>query len=196
MAKAHPKLVVGISLGNEIVLANRGKWKNMGSYVAQMRVRLPNMPLTVTEPFAQFLEDDARQTLPSLDFMLVNIHPIFEDWFQSAPPANWADFVVKVTDKLAAKFCGPILVKETGVPTGPADLGFTPDKQAAFWRELEKQMPATKSRAFGYFAAFDAPWRVFDFNPVGGHRPEEAFWGFMTEKREPKPALTGLSKRP
>jgi len=178
------------------VLANRGKWKNMGSYVAQMRARLPNMPLTVTEPFAQFLEGDARETLPSLDFMLVNIHPIFEDWFPSAPPANWADFVVKVTDQLAAKFCGPVIVKETGVPTGPTDMGFTLEKQTAFWRELERQMPATKSRAFSYFAAFDAPWRVSDFNPVAGHHPEEAYWGFMTDKREPKPVLTGLPAKP
>ncbi|MGV8995460.1 MAG: hypothetical protein ACOH12_00765 [Parvibaculaceae bacterium] len=192
MAKAHPKLVVGISLGNEIVLANRGKWKNMGSYVAIMRAHLPNMPLTVSEPFAQFLEDDARETLPSLDFMLVNIHPIFETWFQSAPPANWADFVVKVTDKLALAFCGPIIVKETGVPSGPTASGFTPEKQTAFWREIEKQMPPTKSRAFAYFSAFDAPWRLSDFNPMGGHHPEEAYWGFMTDKREPKPVWNSL----
>ncbi|MDO8290151.1 MAG: hypothetical protein Q7T44_13125 [Parvibaculum sp.] len=197
MAKAHPKLVTGISLGNEIVLANRGKWKNMGAYVALMRARLPDVPLTVTEPFAQFQLSDAEEVLPSLDFMLVNIHPIFEKWFATAPAQNWANFVVKVSDNLASDFCGPILVKETGTPSGPAERGFTPEMQASFWRELEKQMPPTRARAFAYFAAFDAPWRVSDFDPMGdGHNPEEAHWGFMTDKREAKPALMGLPKRP
>lgn len=194
MARAHPKLVVGFSLGNEIVLGKRGTWEELRQYVALMRARAPNIPLTVGEPFAQFLDDEALGTVLSMDFMAVNIHPIFEPWFAEAGPFNWAEFVVKVTDKLKDRFCGPILVKETGLPSGPLNRGFDAEKQAAFWRELEKQMPPTKKLAFAYFSAFDAPWRVSDFNPMGANHPEEAFWGLYDETRKPKPAANGLPK--
>jgi exo-beta-1,3-glucanase (GH17 family) len=193
-AKAHPKLVVGISLGNEIVFGKRGTWANLQSYLALMRSRIPDVPLTVTEPFAQFLESDAGDVRDQLDFMLVNIHPIFEKWFATAGPENWADFVVKVADKLAGDYCGPILVKETGLPTGPVNMGYDAEKQAAFWRALETQFKPSRARAFSYFSAFDASWRTSDFNPVAGVHPEEAFWGLFTEERAPKPAIQGLKK--
>lgn len=193
-AKKHPKLVVGISLGNEIVFGKRGTWANLQAYLALMRARAPDVPLTVTEPFAQFLEGDAAEVRGAMDFMLVNVHPIFEKWFAEAGPGNWADFVVKVTDKLAGAYCGPILVKETGLPTGPVSMGYDAEKQAAFWRALETQFKPSRARAFSYFSAFDAPWRTVDFNPVAGSHPEEAFWGLFTEARAPKPAIEGLSK--
>lgn len=192
--KAHPKLVVGISLGNEIIFGKRGTWANLQSYLALMRARVPDVPLTVSEPFAQFLDSDAREVRGQLDFMLVNIHPIFEKWFATAGPVNWADFVVKATDKLADAYCGPILIKETGLPTGPMNLGYDAEKQAAFWRALEAQFKPSRARAFSYFSAFDAPWRTSDFNPVAGVHPEEAFWGLFTEDRSPKPVMQGLEK--
>lgn len=192
--KAHPKLVVGISLGNEIVFGKRGTWANLQSYLSLMRSRIPDVPLTVAEPFAQFLEGDADDVRDQLDFMLVNIHPIFEKWFATAGPDNWADFVVKVTDKLSGAYCGPILIKETGLPTGPLNMGYDAEKQAAFWRALEAQFKPSHARAFSYFSAFDAPWRTGDFNPVAGVHPEEAFWGLFTESRAPKPAVQGLKK--
>lgn len=191
-AKAYPRLVVGISLGNEIVFGKRGTWANLKSYLALMRARIPDVPLTVAEPFAQFLEGDASDVRGDLDFMLVNIHPIFEKWFATAGPDNWADFVVKVTDKLSDAYCGPILVKETGLPTGPLNMGYDAEKQAAFWRALEVQFKPSRARAFSYFSAFDAPWRIGDFNPVAGAHPEEAFWGLFTEARVPKPVIQGL----
>lgn len=195
-AKRYPDFVVGLSLGNEIVFGKRGTWGELARYVKLTRERMPTLPITVTEPFAQFLEGDAGDVRSSLDFMLVNVHPAFETWFKTAGAENWADFVVKVTEKLGGVYCGPILVKETGVPTGPADMGFSEAKQAAFWRALEAQMKPSRARAFSYFAAFDAPWRTQDFNPVAGSHPEEAYWGLFTEARAPKAAAQGLRKLP
>jgi len=194
MAKAHPRLVVGMSLGNELILGKRSTWQQLGQYVTLMRSRIPDVPLTVTEPFAQFLDSDSAEVRDSLDFLLVNVHPIFESWFATAGPDNWADFAVKVTGKLADKFCGPIIIKETGVPSGPADKGFTPDKQAAFWRAMQAHMQPSKSLTYAWFAAFDAPWRVADFNPMGTHQPEEAYWGLFTDTGTPKPVVDVIPK--
>ncbi|MEX0840115.1 MAG: hypothetical protein WD034_11325 [Parvibaculum sp.] len=192
--QAHPDIVVGISLGNEIVFGNRGNWADLKRAVEKMRERAPALPLTVTEPFATFLEPDAGPLLAELDFLAVNVHPVFEPWFADAPPANWADFVVQVTSRLADEtFCGPILVKETGVPTGPAEKQFDERKQAAFYKEMAKAMPPMRDRAFAWFAAFDAPWRVHDFHPVPGQHPEEAWWGLFTEDRRPKRAMDELT---
>ena len=194
MARAHPDLVVGMSLGNELILGKRSTWKQLDQYLTLMRSRIPDMPLTITEPFAQFLDSDSSDVRDNLDFLLVNVHPIFESWFGTAGPDNWADFVVKVTGKLADAYCGPIIIKETGVPSGPADKGFSPDKQAAFWKALQLQMKPSKFATYAWFAAFDAPWRISDFNPMGYNHPEEAFWGLFTDTRAPKPVVDVLPK--
>ena len=193
--KRHPKLVAGLSVGNEVVLSHRGTWGDLAYTLNRLHRLAPGLPLTATEPFHQFLEDpDARSTLAAMDFMMVNIHPIFEDWFRRAQPFNWAQFVVRVTDLLAKKFCGPILVKETGVPTGPASSGYNSQMQRAFYREMKAQMPPGAMRAFAYFSAFDLPWHAYDTSPMpGDHHPEEAYWGLFTGARKPKPVMSDLA---
>ena len=93
----------------------------------RVRALAPDLPLTAPRPSPNSSTiRDAHSTLAAMDFMMVNIHPIFQSWFRRAQPFNWAQFVVRVTDMLAKKYCGPILVKETGVPTGPAVVGLLP----------------------------------------------------------------------
>jgi len=186
-------IVAGLSLGNETILGQRGSWGDIAYRIGQVRARLPGVPLATTEPFAQYLDQsDARSTLAMMDFLLVNIHPIFENWFRSAKAPNWADFVVRVSQRLAQAFPGPVLIKETGVPSGPAGSGFDEDMQHDFWRALETQMPRSNARAFSYFSAFDAPWRASDASPTPGAHPEEAHWGFFTETRAPKKVIADM----
>jgi len=125
--------------------------------------------------------------------MLVNVHPVFQPWFATEPDATAAQFVVNVVGDLAARACGPILVKETGVPTAPASAGYTPARQASFYATLRQRFPPSPTRAFAYFAAFDAPWRVDDANPVPGSHPEESHWGLYDAGRRPKPAALALA---
>lgn len=187
-AERNPRLVLGLSLGNERVLAGKAAFEPLARDLERLRLRAPRLPLATTEPFHLFLQPAAAPLLRSADFLLVNAHPVFQPWFADASGEDAARFVVNVARDVAAQFCGPVLVKETGVPTAPAARGYTPARQAAFYRALRAQLPPTSRQAFAYFSAFDAAWRVNDSHPTAGPQPQEGSWGLFTEQRQPKAA--------
>jgi exo-beta-1,3-glucanase (GH17 family) len=193
-ARAHPALVVGLSLGNETVYGKRRTFAQLAARVAAIRRRAPGLALATSEPFHLLLEPAATPLLAQLDLLLPNVHPVFEPWFRGAPDGNAARFVVEVVEKLGARHCGPILVKETGVPTAPGSAGFSAARQSGFYAALQQQLPPSRQRAFAYFAAFDAAWREHDWHPVPGAHPEEAHWGLFFEDRRPKPVVRALSR--
>lgn len=193
-AARYPKLVVGLSLGNESVFGQRASFAALAATIAAARSQAPHLALSSTEPFHMFEKPEAAALLSTLDFLLVNVHPVFQPWFRGATDATRAQFVSNVAGDLAQHFCGPILVKETGVPTGPASAGFSAERQASFYAELRRRFPPSAARAFAYFSAFDAPWRAHDAGPVPGAAtgPEEALWGLYDSERRPKPAALAL----
>jgi exo-beta-1,3-glucanase (GH17 family) len=193
-ARRYPKLVVGLSLGNESILAHRSSFAQLAAAITAVRTRAPGLALSSTEPFHLYEEPAATALLGAMDFLLVNVHPAFQPWFRGATDATSAQFVVNVTADLAQHFCGPILVKETGVPTAPASAGYNPERQAAFYAELRRRFAPSARRAFAYFSAFDAPWRAYDAGPVAGVMtgPEEAHWGLYDSERRPKPAALAV----
>lgn len=192
-ARRQPRLVAGFSVGNERIFARERTIEALAARLRALRSQAPAVPLTTTEPFHVFVPPDARPLLAEMDFMLANVHPVFQPWFAGAGDADAARFVVNVVGELARGFCGPILVKETGVPTAPAAAGFSPQRQASFFAELRRQFPPSRERAFGYFSAFDAAWRVTDSHPgVTTPQPQEGSWGLWQEDRRPKPAAQAL----
>lgn len=184
--KRHPQLVLGISLGNEAVFGQRASFAQLAKTIEDFRRRVPAIPITTTEPFHLFHEPNAAVALSQLDFLLINAHPIFQPWFRTATDKVAADFVLNVAKELADIYCGPILVKEASVPSAPQSSGYTAARQAAFFKTLRERFTPTRARAFAYFSAFDAPWRVHDAHPVPGFHPEEAHFGLYDERRRPK----------
>ncbi len=91
---------------------------------------------------------DVRNTPTPLQFCgawiscCPTVHPIFQPWFATASDENAAQFVVNVVSDLAASYCGPVLVKETGIPTAPVEKGFTEKRQASFYVELQRRFAA------------------------------------------------------
>ena len=195
-AHRFPRLVAGLSLGNEMLFTHRSDAATLAALIARVRERLPGMALSTTEPFHIYYQPDSAPLLARLDFLLVNVHPIFQPWFRGASDESAAQFVVNVLGKLEPLACGPILVKETGVPSAPADEGYTENRQASFYRELRRQLPPSGTRAFAYFAAFDAPWRAYDASPAPGVHPPEAHWGLYDAARRPKQAARELPALP
>ncbi len=195
-AKRNPQRVVALSLGNERIFAGEADYTRIAQVIAIVRKRAPDLAYTTTEPFHLLQLPAAAPLLNSADFLLLNVHPAFQPWFREAPDRNAAQFVVNVLGDTAALFCGPLLVKETGVPTAPASLGFSAARQAGFYRELQRQLPPTRQRAFAWFSAFDAPWRVTDSHPVAGPQPQEGSWGLFDEQRRPKPVVREIPALP
>jgi exo-beta-1,3-glucanase (GH17 family) len=201
-ARTYPRLVVGVSLGNEVLFSRRADIAALDAALKRLHGQLPQLPLTTSEPFHIYYQEPLAPLLGELDFLLANVHPVFQPWFRDAPDEAAARFVVNVVDELARAYCGPILVKETGVPTAPASAGFSEARQAAFYLRLREEFAPTRERAFAYFSAFDAPWRVTDATGVPGPHPEEAHWGLYDAARRPKaaaralPRLTSLPSRP
>lgn len=191
-ARRYPRLVLGLSLGNEPLFARRATPAALAAAAREVRRRAPALALSSSEPFHIYEDPSAADLLARLDFLLVNVHPVFQPWFRGASAATSAQFVVNVVADLARLYCGPILVKETGIPTAPAGAGFTPQRQAAFYAELRRRFPPGELRAFAYFAAFDEPWRALDASPTPGPHPEESFWGLYDHDRRPKPAASEL----
>jgi exo-beta-1,3-glucanase (GH17 family) len=193
-AKNNPRVVVGLSLGNEMLFFHRHGAAELVQLLDTIHAQAPQLALSTTEPFQMFEAPEAAPILQRLDFLLANVHPVFQPWFPTAPEGNDVQFVVNVLGDLAKDYCGPILVKETGIPTAPAQKGFSEKSQASFYAELGRRLPPSGGRAFAYFAAFDAPWRLQDGGPGPGQRPaeEEAHWGLYDEKRRPKPVVAAI----
>lgn len=180
LAAARDPVVVGLSLGNEMLFFHRHTVAELTRLLGSLN---SPVPVAITEPFHMFTLPELQPVLPRLDFLLINVHPVFQPWFHTAPPDTAVQFVINVT----LGFKGPVLVKETGLPSAPADKGFSPEKQAWFYTELQRRLPVTGDRAWAYFAAFDAPWRVQD-----NAAPEEAHYGLYDEKRQPKPVVAAI----
>jgi exo-beta-1,3-glucanase (GH17 family) len=202
-AKRYPQLVVGISLGNEIVFSKRRTFQELAAAAVLAHRRAPELPISSTEPFHVLYDKDAAPFLRQLDFLLVNVHPVFQPWFRDAPTSNAAQFVVNVVTKLDDDYCGPILVKETGVPTAPAEEGFSEARQASFYTALRRIFPPGRRHAFAYFSAFDAPWRATDSLALPPGAPatpaqhsEEAHWGLYDADRHPKSVVAGITELP
>ena len=190
LAREHPDLIVALAVGNEGLFWGRYDRATLERAVARVRASLPGVPVTTSEPFAVYLDDRYPGFADGQDLLLPNVHPTFESWFRPEAVGQAVDFVVRVVDRLRERFGKPVLVKETGLPSGPPGSGYTPARQAGFWQHLAERLPPARGRAFAWFEAFDAPWKpAVQALDSGRTQPEEAHWGLLDAEGRAKPAL-------
>ncbi len=194
LARSHPRLIAAISVGNEGIFAKKYTASDVEQTVLRLRKELPSVPLTTSEPFFLYLTPEYFRFFSTMDILLPIIHPMFEKWFNPADPVNAAAFVVNVSDKLQSRYQKPLIVKETGLPSGPVSKGFTRENQKAFWKEMLKQFIPSEKMALSFFEAFDAPWKpaVTKGNFPGFDYSQEEFWGFFTPDGKSKPVVDAL----
>jgi len=193
LARAYPGLVAAVAVGNEGLFWRRYDWPTLERALARVEEALPGVPVTTSEPFAVYLDDAYPGFVEAQDLLLPNVHPTFEPWFRPDGIAQAADFVGQVAERLGERFAKPVLVKETGLPAGPAEKGFSEARQAELWSALRARLPPDATRSFAYFEAFDAPWKpaaqALDSKVLA---PEEAWWGLFDREGRPREAAEDL----
>ncbi len=194
LARRYPRLVAGVAVGNETLLAKRLTWPVLRPVLEQVRAALPDVPITTSEPFAIYLDTNGAEFIAAQDFLLPNVHPRHEPWFASATIDTDVDFVVKIAARLRSATDKPILIKETGLPSAPAEGGFSAQHQAQFWSALQRRLPPQAGRGVAVFEAFDQPWKPEQARAEFGFHSEEAHWGIYRSDREPKPVVEALRK--
>jgi len=194
LVNAYPQLIVGISVGNETLLAQRHEWTVLRASIQRLRNALPGVAITTSEPFYYYLNDDPADFLAVQDFLLPGVHPLFQPWFDQATTAQAVDFVVRVAGLLSAKTDKPVLIKETGLPSGPPGTRFTPETQTEFWTTLLKRLPRKPGFGVAYFEAFDHDWKEENARREFGSHPEEGYWGLYTADGHPKAVVAEMRK--
>lgn len=194
LVTAYPHLIVGISVGNETLLAERRQWSVLRAAIQRLRTAVPGVAITTSEPFYYYLNNNPADFVAVQDFLLPSVHPLFQPWFDQASTVQAVDFVVRVAGLLSAKTDKPVLIKETGLPSGPPGTRFTPAAQAEFWTSLIRQLPKRPGLGVAYFEAFDHDWKEENARQEFGSHPEEGYWGLYTADGEPKAVVAQLRK--
>lgn len=196
LARRYPALVAAVVVGNEGIYTNRYQTTDVLGTARRIKEELPGLAVTTSEPFFLYFKEEYKAFFQGFDLLLPNIHPVFEPWFRPGETQTGVTMVLNVAAQLRSAYSLPLLVKETGVPSGPADggLGFTPEGQALFWSDLAARFPQGDEQALVYFEAFDAPWKPAAIGTeFPGDHAKEAFWGFFTTRGEAKPVIRTLA---
>lgn len=192
-AKKYPGLIAAVIVGNEGLYTRRYQPGDLDRARGQLKKELPHLPVTTSEPFFLYFEGPYADLLDGFDLLMPNVHPVFEKWFVASDPSPGVQMVLEIAARYQAKSKRPLLIKETGLPSGPRERGFTPEYQARFWSELWRRFSFSPHQSLACFEAFDAPWKPQEIAAtLPGDHVSEGFWGFFTGKGEKKPVADAL----
>ena len=191
----YPSLVAAVAVGNEGLYTRRYQPADVLKTAQQLKKEYPALAVTTSEPFFLYFKEAYAGFFKNFDLLLPNVHPVFEPWFRPEEPRAGVDMILNVAAQFRDAYDLPLLIKETGVPSGPAAgrTGFTPELQARFWAELLGRFPGSDHQTLACFEAFDSPWKPATIgNEFPGDHAAEAFWGFFTAGGEAKPVVKAL----
>ena len=194
LARRYPALIRAISVGNEGLFWKRYNKTQLAQAIKGIRMVLPYIALTTSEPFSSYLGEPALIDCANQDFLLPTIHPVFETWFTPSATTQSVEFVDNIVTRLIQRCHKEILIKETGVPSGPTKESYSEQLQRMFWQQLLHKVKTKSNVSVALFEAFDAPWKVTEMKKQSGKSDErERYWGWFHHAREPK-AVVGLLK--
>jgi exo-beta-1,3-glucanase (GH17 family) len=195
-AKKYPALIAAVIIGNEGLYTKRYLPQDIQKAGQRIKKECPRLAITTSEPFFLYFEKEYRQLFNSQDLLMPNVHPVFEKWFTATTPTtHGVDMVIQIAEKLKTTYHKPLLIKETGLPSGPQEQGFSLQRQTLFWSELLKRFPFSPNQSLACFEAFDAPWKPQEMAAtLPGNHASEAFWGFFTNDGKGKQVVDSLPK--
>jgi exo-beta-1,3-glucanase (GH17 family) len=186
----YPEIVAAVIVGNEGLYSKRYQTVAVETAIKKIKAVYPELPVATSEPFFLYLEPAYFHFFNIADFLAPNVHPVFEPWFKPENPEQGVSMVIQVVEKMKAAYGKPVLVKETGMPSGPESRGFTKERQARFWKAFIEGAPTSAGRDYVCFEAFDAPWKpAVMAETFPGDHVAEGFWGFFSADGSQKPVV-------
>lgn len=179
LVKAHPRTVIGVVVGNEVLLRGELSAGDLGAILREVKAAVP-VPVTYADVWEFWLRNPALAD--AADFITVHILPYWED--DPIPADQAGAHVESIVHRVKQAFPGrDILVGEVGWPSaGRMREGALPSLSN---EALVVQDVLDRAQRGGFrvnvIEAFDQPWKRALEGTVGGH------WGILTDAgREPK----------
>jgi exo-beta-1,3-glucanase (GH17 family) len=183
LAKAHPKALKGIIVGNEALLRGEQTADTLASMLRRVRAET-GLPVTYADVWEFWLR--YPQLADDVDFITIHILPYWED--DPVPADQGVAHIGGILQRVEAAFPGKtIFVGETGYPSaGRQREQAVPGliEQARFIREF-LTFAHIRGLDYNVIEAFDQPWKRDLEGTVGG------YWGVFGENRLPKFPLQG-----
>lgn len=182
LANQFPDTVVGLVVGNEVLLRGEQTEQTMAGYLQRAK-QATKVPVTYADVWEYWLKHPALES--SVDFVTVHILPYWED--DPQPVSNAMNHVNIVMDKLAQTFHKPLFIGETGWPSaGRHRNASVPSavSQARYMREFLQRAHEAQWH-YNVIEAVDQPWKRQLEGAVGG------YWGLYDTDLQPKFSFTG-----
>ena len=184
LARAFPKTVIGVNVGNEALV----EWNDhlvsieaMTSYLREVKAAIPQ-PVSTADNYVAWAQHAAALGAVA-DFALVHTYPVWEGKTLAEALAYTEQNLLQVRAALPGL---PIAIGEAGWPSVATEFEgrASEDAQATHLRELIRFARDNEITVF-LFEAFDEDWKG-DANPDGA----EKHWGVFDISRRPKAVIT------
>lgn len=184
LARAYPKTITGVIVGNEVLLRREQAAEPLAAYIREVNARV-EQPVTYADVW-EFWRRHGAALKDSVDFITIHLLPYWED-----DPSDITEALIHVKqihDQMAAEFPGKeILVGEIGWPsTGrqreAAEASLV--NETRFIRGV-LQLTAAEGWRANLIEATDQPWKRQLEGTTGG------YWGVLGEGGTPKVTLAG-----
>ncbi|MBU6248858.1 MAG: glycoside hydrolase family 17 [Xanthomonadaceae bacterium] len=184
-ARAHPGVLRGVIVGNEVLLRGEQTSAALAGYLRQARAVLPpSVPVTYADVWEFWLRHP--ELAGSVDFVTIHVLPYWED--DPVPPERAVQHVAEVYARVRATFPGkPVMIGETGWPSaGRPRQAATASlvNEARYLREFLRYADAVHM-PYNVIEAFDQAWKREQEGTVGG------YWGIFDAHAEPKFPMQG-----
>jgi exo-beta-1,3-glucanase (GH17 family) len=185
MANQFNKIVIAVSVGNEILVSwsdHKLTEDNAIAYVEQVKQAV-RCPVTVADDFLYWQQPQAKLT-DHVDFITMHTYP---EWGHEDIDTAMASTVKDYESVRKAHPGKTIVLGEAGWASFTVGDRFAPQagdekKQKRYYEELAAWAKANNVTTF-YFEAFDEPWKGAG---------TEGHWGLFSVDRKAKLAMQGL----
>lgn len=184
-AQAHPEVLRGVIVGNEVLLRGELSSKALIAYIREARAAIPAaVPVTYADVWEFWLR--YPQMAGSVDYLTIHILPYWED--EPVPPEHAVWHVADVYTRMKREYPGrEIMIGETGWPsTGRPrrDASASVVNEARYMREFLRYAGSV-NMPYNVIEAFDQPWKRAQEGTVGG------YWGIFDVNAKPKFPMQG-----